>query len=336
MVQASAVKPKLLIIAGPTGVGKTKLAIDCYKLLNCELISADSMQIYKNCDIGTAKISKEEQTLFPHKNIDIVNFYDEYSVAEFKKTTLNHINEITNKGKLPILVGGTGLYIESLLFPYEFQNCQKNTQLREKYNSLYDSLGGQKLIDEIISKKPALAKDLHPNNRKRIIRALEIINNTEANVQNNCELHNFENSVFDYQIIFLSKERSNLYSIINKRVDEMLKNGLIQEAQMLYDYEKQNNCKLQVSSAIGYKELYPYFDKISALAECVEKIKQHSRNYAKRQITWYKRYTKNIEWRFNEMPEDYKNILISILRKYQKYLKNSTTNTPIGQPANNE
>ncbi len=325
MVQARAVKPKLLIIAGPTGVGKTKLAIDCYKHLNCELISADSMQIYRNCNIGTAKISKEEQELSPHKNIDIVNFYEEYSVAEFKKTTLNHINEVTNKGTLPILVGGTGLYIESLLFPYEFQNCEKDTALREKYNSLYDSLGGQKLIDEIALKSPDLARNLHPNNKKRIIRTLEIVNNSNTSVQTDCKMHNFENSAFDYQIIFLTKERTNLYNIINERVDEMLKNGLIKEAQMLYDYEKQNNCTLQVSSAIGYKELYPYFDKTSALEDCVEKIKQHSRNYAKRQITWYKRYTKNIEWRINETPEDYESILKSILLKYQEYSKNGST-----------
>ena len=321
MVQASAIKPKLFIIAGPTGVGKTKIAIDCCKQLNCELISADSMQIYKKCDIGTAKITEEEQKLFPHKNINIVNFNDEYSVAEFKKSTLNYIDEITQKGKLPILVGGTGLYIESLLFPYEFQNCEKNAKLREEYNSLYESLGGQKLIDEIALKNADLANKLHPNNKKRIIRTLEILNNTNTNIQNDCKIHNFENSIFDYYIIFLIKERENLYSTINARVDEMLENGLIQEAQMLYDYEKQYNCKLQVSSAIGYKELYPYFDKQSTLEECVEKIKQHSRNYAKRQITWYKRYTKNIEWCINETPEDYVNILDTILRKFPEYRK---------------
>lgn len=324
MVQACAVKSKLLIIAGPTGVGKTKLAIDCYKRLNCELISADSMQIYKNCDIGTAKISMKEQKQFPHKNIDIVNFCDEYSVAEFKKNTLNYINETISKGKLPILVGGTGLYIESLLFPYEFQNCKKDAKIREKYISIYDSLGGQKLIDEIASKNPDLANNLHPNNKKRIIRTLEILSNSNVNVQSDCKIRNFENSIFDYKIIFLTKDRTNLYSIINARVDEMLKNGLIQEAKMLYTYEKQNNCTLQVSNAIGYKELYPYFENNSTLDECVEKIKQHSRNYAKRQITWYKRYTKNIEWHVNETLDDYNNILNSILLNYQEYCIDET------------
>lgn len=317
MVQTCAIKPKLLVIAGPTGVGKTKLAIDCLQYLNCELISADSMQIYRGCDIGTAKISKAEQLLYPHKNIDIIDFSEQFSVAEFKKNTLKQIDGIIKQGKLPILVGGTGLYIESLLFPYTFQNCKKDDTLREKLNLLYEKIGGEKLIDEIISKKPELAKNLHPNNKKRIIRTLEILNNSNTFTHEYC----FENSKFDYLIIFLNKERNKLYNTINERVDEMVKNGLIDEAFKLYNYEKLNNCKLQVSSAIGYKELYPYFDKISTLEECVEKIKQHSRNYAKRQITWYKRYTTNIEWVNNEYLDEYKKILNLILNKYSEYLK---------------
>lgn len=318
MVQTGTLKPKLLIIAGPTCVGKTKLAMDCYDLLNCELISADSMQIYKGCDIATAKITKEDLKKYPHKNIDIVNFNENYSVADFKLTTLKHIESIQQKNQLPILVGGTGLYIESLLFTYDFNKCAKNDAIREKYEKLYDEVGGNELINIIKHHNPTMAIGLHPNNKKLLLRKLEIVlTNQNIEVNNN----NFENSAFDYQIIFLNKTREQLYKDINSRIDLMVDSGLIEEARKLYDYEKTHNKKLQVSNAIGYKELYSYFDGASTLNDAIEKIKQHTRNYAKRQVTWYKRYTKNIEWVNNDSIENYQRIVKFIVSKYPEYAK---------------
>lgn len=319
MVQTRALKQKLLIIAGPTCVGKTKLAMDCYDLLNCELISADSMQIYRGCDIATAKVSKSELKKYPHKNIDIIDFNQSYSVAEFKAATLKQIDDISEQGKLPILVGGTGLYIESLLFTYDFNNCSKNDELRKKYSDLYDEVGGEELIAKIRTCNPSLAEDLHPNNKKLILRKLEIAFLGETN--DSSDKKNFENSNFDYQIVFLNKDREQLYSDINARIDIMVQSGLIEEAKKLFDYERQNNVTLQVSSAIGYKELYPYFNGEVSLNDAIEKIKQHTRNYAKRQITWYKRYTSNIEWVNNNSADNYKNLLNYLTEKYADYLK---------------
>lgn len=319
MVQARALKQKLLIIAGPTCVGKTRLAMDCYDLLNCELISADSMQIYRGCDIATAKISKSELGKYPHKNIDIIDFNQSYSVAEFKAATLKQIDDISEQGKLPILVGGTGLYIESLLFTYDFNNCSKNDEFRKKYSDLYDKVGGEELIKKIRTCNPLLAEDLHPNNKKLILRKLEIALLGETN--DTSDKKNFENSNFDYQIVFLNKDREQLYSDINARIDIMVQSGLIEEAKKLFDYERQNNVTLQVSSAIGYKELYPYFNGEISLNDAIEKIKQHTRNYAKRQITWYKRYTFNIEWVNNNSEDNYKNLLSYLTEKYTDYLK---------------
>lgn len=319
MVQARALKQKLLIIAGPTCVGKTKLAMNCYDLLNCELISADSMQIYRGCDIATAKISKSELKKYPHKNINLIDFNQSYSVAEFKAATLKQIDDISEQGKLPILVGGTGLYIESLLFTYDFNNCSKNDELRKKYSDLYDEVGGEELIAKIRTCNPSLAEDLHPNNKKLILRKLEIALLGETN--DSSDKKNFENSNFDYQIVFLNKDREQLYSDINARIDIMVQSGLIEEAKKLFDYERQNNVTLQVSSAIGYKELYPYFNGEVSLNDAIEKIKQHTRNYAKRQITWYKRYTSNIEWVNNNSADNYKNLLNYLTEKYADYLK---------------
>lgn len=322
MVQKSTIKPKLLIIAGPTAVGKTKLVLDLYDQLNCELISADSMQVYKNCDIATAKIDKDLLLRYPHHNIDIKDINEEYNVAIFKKNTEKIIEDISRKGKLAIIVGGTGLYIESLIFPYNFGECSKNEEYRKQLEKLQKTHGDEALYNLLKEYDANLANKIDKYNTRRIIRALEVVKSNKEKSINISNNNNFEkDSPYDYYIIFLNKERNILYENINKRVDEMVNAGLVKEAKMVYDIQKNTLNELQISSAIGYKELYDYFESKSTLPECIEKIKQHSRNYAKRQITWYNRYSKNIERVKNENEFDHKKIVKQILDRYSEFKK---------------
>ena len=324
MVQTSSLsKPKLLVIAGPTAVGKTKLALELFDKLNCELISADSMQVYRNCDIGTAKLNKDLLKKYPHHNIDILNIEEEYSTAIFKENVAKIIQEANINNKLPIIVGGTGLYIESLLFPYDFAHCEKDELYRKELQNFYNENGKDKLFEMLKNKDENLALQIDKNNIKKIIRALEIIKHKEVNPNNEIIRNNFEKeSPYDYFIMFISKNREELYKVINKRVDEMINIGLVEEAKMIWEKQKQTDKFIQVSSAIGYKEFFDYFNNNSTLEECIDKVKQHSRNYAKRQITWYNRYTKNIERVDNNGESDYQLIINNILLKYNEYKKN--------------
>ena len=194
-------KKKILVITGPTGVGKTKLATQIYDNFNCELISADSMQVYKNCDIGTAKIKKEELIKYPHYLIDIKEPSEEYSVAEFVESANKLIEKLHCTGKLPVIVGGTGLYIEALLFEYNFQSVQKNQDIRQKYVELAKEKGNAFLYQSLKEKNPELAQKIHPNNLNRIIRALEIANDVNGKeiISNNLN----KDSLYDYNILFL-------------------------------------------------------------------------------------------------------------------------------------
>jgi len=276
-------KQKLLVISGPTGVGKTKLATQIYDNFNCELISADSMQLYKGCDIGTAKLSSTELKLYPHYLIDIKEPNEEYSVAEFTKNANEIIEKIHKKGKLPVIVGGTGLYIEALLFEYNFQSIDKNQELREKYTNIANEKGNYAVYEILKERNPTLAERIHPQNLKRVIRALEIVDSTGNSIEK--DFLNKE-PLYNHHIIFLTKERQELYNTINQRVDKMMLEGLEKEAKYIYD----NFPYSQVAKAIGYKEFFPYFRGDIELNVAIDLVKQHSRNYAKRQITWFKRY----------------------------------------------
>lgn len=323
MVQESVVKPiPLLIIAGPTGVGKTEIALNLYDLLKSTLISADSMQVYRECNVATAKLSENLLKKYPHYNINIKNIEEEYSVAEFKKDTIKAINISTQKGELPIIVGGTGLYIEGLLFPYDFANCPKDINYRKELDNILQTKGKEQLYKMLFEIDEKAAIQVSMNDTKKVKRILEICHTTNKKYsQIYSSLDNFEKSPYDYFIVFLNKERQTLYSDINQRVDYMIKEGLIDEAYYIYETEKKLNKQLQVSNAIGYKELFSYFDGNDTLNNAIDKIKQHSRNYAKRQITWYKRYTKNIMFLSNETKEQ-KNAIIKLLfNKYQQYKK---------------
>lgn len=257
----------IIVIVGPTGVGKTKLSVGLAKLINAEIINADSMQVYKDLNIGTAKVKKEEKENIPHHLFDIVNVEEMYTIYDYQKDCREKIIEIINRGKKVILVGGSGLYIRSALYDYKLN---KETKRNE-----YEDLSNENLFDMV--KKIDPGTQIHPNNRKRLIRFLNRANNNE-------ELINNSKPLYDFDIIGLTTDRENLYNIINDRVDKMIEEGLLEEVKSLYDRKIYSK---SVTTGIGYKELYKYFDGTISLEEAKNEIKRNSRRYAKRQYTFF-------------------------------------------------
>ncbi len=274
-------KKKLILIGGSTGVGKTKLSLRCKDEFDGYLISCDSMQIYKDMDIGTAKITKKEQELYPHALIDVVCPNEEFSVSDYVNLAKREIEKAYQQNKVPILVGGTGLYMKSLLFPYSFSSTVKNEKIREYYKNLANENGNEFVYEILKQKNPKRASLLHPNDVKRVIRSLEIIDTIGEFKQDELV------SEYDYKLIVLNCDRKVLYDRINKRVDEMFDEGLLDEVKNVikkYNLTKEH----QSMKAIGYSEFFDYFEGHKTLDLVKEKIKQDSRNYAKRQITWFK------------------------------------------------
>ena len=274
---------KITVICGPTASGKTGVAIEFAKILDAEIISADSMQIYKELNIGTAKPSKEEMSGIPHHLIDIVSIKtDQFSVAEYVKKADECVQDILSRNKRIIVCGGTGLYINHFI---------KNTQFTEYENDLdyrqrLERLSNEELYSMLVEIDTKSSDIIHPNNKKRIIRALEIYKITGKTKSELDELANSEKSKYDFVKIGLNyTDRSALYAKINKRVDLMFKNGLLDEARELYEKGEENN--IRRIGAIGYIEILDYFNGLCSFDEAVEKIKQHTRNYAKRQLIWF-------------------------------------------------
>lgn len=260
----------VIVVLGPTAVGKTKMSVELAKLLNGEIINVDSTQIYKNLDIATAKIKEEEKDGIPHHLFDIRNIKEDYTVYDYQKDCRNKIEEILNKNKTPILVGGTGLYIKAALYDYKF-NDEVNNQFEDLTNEeIYNKL---KELDENI--------DIHINNRKRLVRALNYCLNNNLKFS---EKEKTDKLLYDTVFIGLTTDRNILYDRINKRVDIMVKDGLLEEAKKIYDLNIRTKA---VMTPIGYKELFPYFENKKSLEECLDLIKQNSRKYAKRQYTWF-------------------------------------------------
>lgn len=280
---------KVLVIVGPTAVGKTALSIHLAKKLNGEIISGDSMQVYRGLDIGTAKVREEEKEGIPHYLIDCRELSDSYSAADFQKEGRRRIKEISEKGKLPIVVGGTGLYIQSLLYDFQLgsRKEEETSEIREKYEAFAEANGNEALWQLLLEKDPAAAAAIHFNNKKKVIRALEVFEVTGYSILTPKEA---PAPLYDYFIIGLETERSYLYERINQRVDIMLEQGLLTEAKQMYD-----NKEAQAAQGIGYKEFFPYFDDRISLEEAVELVKQNSRRYAKRQLTWFRNRMK-VEW----------------------------------------
>jgi len=277
-------KPKVLLIGGPTGVGKTKLSLICAKVLNGEIISADSVQVYKGLNIGSAKISFNEMEGVPHHFIDILNPKEAFDVETFRKKAHELIIKLNNENKLPIIVGGTGFYMRALLFPYTLGNSEKNLEVRKKYEMLAKEKDNEYVYSILEKIDKESASKLHFNDTKRVIRALEIYETTgKKKSEQTLQLE----SIYDYTLLALTRDRKELYSVINERVEDMFKQGLLEEVTHLVKNEGLTS-NLQSMSAIGYKEFFDYFNKTSTLEEVKEKIKQNTRNYAKRQLTYFK------------------------------------------------
>lgn len=279
------------MIIGPTAVGKTALSIHLAKRFKGEIISGDSMQVYKGMDIGTAKITPEETEGIPHHLIDIKEPDESFSAAEFQQLVRQKITEITNKGCLPIIVGGTGLYIQSVIYDYQFSETGGDPQLREALEKEAAQAGKEALHERLRQVDPEAATVIHPNNVRRVIRALEIFHTTGKRMSEQ-QSQQPDELLYETALIGLTMDREMLYNRINQRVDSMIKDGLLEEVKTLWEKGIRNG---QAVQAIGYKELFSYLRGEETLEEAVEQLKQNSRNYAKRQLTWF-RNKMNVDW----------------------------------------
>ena len=273
-------------VVGATASGKTSLAVKIAQKYNGEIISADSMQIYKGMDIATAKATEEEKCGIPHYMMDFLSPTELFSVSEYVEMAKNIINDILARGKVPIVCGGTGLYIRSLVENVQFSPEQADENLRNKLNERYEKEGGEVLLKELAEFDPEMAKTLHPSNNKRIIRAIEIYQTTGITMSEHIRKSKDIPSPYEWTVIGIAfADRQKLYDRINARVDIMLEQGLPEEAKEFY---RENKGKTAIG-AIGYKELKPYLDGEMTLEQAVENLKQVTRNYAKRQMTWFKK-----------------------------------------------
>ncbi|MBP5308950.1 MAG: tRNA (adenosine(37)-N6)-dimethylallyltransferase MiaA [Clostridia bacterium] len=283
MVQKNSLA-KVLVICGPTASGKTSLAVECAKLLESEVVSADSMCVYKGCDVGSAKPTEDEKQGVIHHMIDVVDPFSSYSVGDYKKAALSAINGIIQRGKIPVICGGTGFYINSVLFNLSYGNSAADGEIRAKYERFLASEGKEKLHAVLEEKDPETAEVLHVNDVKRVIRALEIYDVTG---RKKSDISDDLTPVFDYSSYSVDFPREELYSRINSRVDAMMKNGLIDEVKGLIQTGVDGRC--QCMQGIGYKEVYEGLAAGKSESEIAEEIKFNTRHYAKRQITFFKR-----------------------------------------------
>ena len=285
-------KPKVIVICGPTASGKTSLSVELAKKCNGEIISADSMQIYKDMNIGTAKVTQEEMQGIKHYMIDIVSPTERYSVAEFKVQAEKAIEEILKNGKTPIIAGGTGLYVNSLIYNIQYNDIKIDEEYRKYLEERVEKEGLQSLYEEAKKIDSEAMKSISQNDKKRILRVLEMYNQT-GKTKTELEKESRKEEVkYDYKVYAINWEREELYKRINKRVDIMIKQGLIKEVEkILKKYDKFPTAM----QGLGYKEVVEYLDKKITKEEMIEKIKMESRRYAKRQITWFKKI-ENVKW----------------------------------------
>lgn len=276
-------KPKILVLTGPTGGGKTDIAIECAKRFNGEIISADSMQIYKGMDIGTAKVTDEQKQDVPHYMIDIINPDESFNVKQYKTMAQACISDILSRNKVPIIVGGTGFYISALVFNMSFGGTGNAEDVRKKYRNIFEERGGDELFNMLKEIDSKSAEVTDKNNIKKIIRALEIF---EVTGIPKSEIKDDEPE-YDFALVILNPPREKLYHNINQRFDDMVQKGLFAEIEQIVKRYNLNE-KSQSMQAIGYKEFLPYLSDKNALKQQVVLAAQHSRNFAKRQITYFK------------------------------------------------
>lgn len=298
-------KIRVIVIVGPTACGKTKLSIELAKIFNGEIISADSIQVYKKMNIGTAKPTKLEMGNVPHHLIDFLNVEEEFSVSDYIRLAKICISEITRRGKIPFVVGGTGLYVNSLIDNVYFQVEKKDPELRRFLNEKLKTKGITALLKELATFDKESAERIHPNNTIRIIRAIEIYKTTGITMTEH--IANSKKIESNYDPIFIGlayRDRSFMYAKINRRVDKMIDSGLIDEAKEILSL----HCSKTAMNAICYKELIPYFNNQCSLSDAIEKIKLNTRKYAKRQLTWFKRDPR-INWIFVDEYSNFYEIL---------------------------
>ena len=286
-------KKPLIILTGPTAVGKTDLSIQLAKAVNGEIISADSMQVYKEMNIGSAKIQPEEMKGVSHYLVDEIEPEEEFNVVRFQTMAKNAMKTIYQKGKIPVIVGGTGFYIQALLYDIDFTDTTEDFDYRRELEQLAQEKGNEFLHEMLRKVDPKAAQEIHENNRKRVIRALEYYRDTGKQISKHNEQQRQNESPYQFAYFVLNRDRRELYRRIDQRVDQMMKQGLLEEVKRL----KERGCTSNMVSmkGLGYKELLDYLNGMNSLEEAVRIIKRDTRHFAKRQLTWFKR-EKEVNW----------------------------------------
>lgn len=286
-------KKPLIILTGPTAVGKTDLSIQLAKAVNGEIISADSMQVYKEMNIGSAKIQPEEMKGVSHYLVDEIEPEEEFNVVRFQTMAKNAMKTIYQKGKIPVIVGGTGFYIQALLYDIDFTDTTEDFDYRRELEQLAQEKGNEFLHEMLRKVDPKAAQEIHENNRKRVIRALEYYRDTGKQISKHNEQQRQNESPYQFAYFVLNRDRRELYRRIDQRVDQMMKQGLLEEVKRL----KERGCTSNMVSmkGLGYKELLDYLNGMNSLEEAVRIIKRDTRHFAKRQLTWFKR-EKEVDW----------------------------------------
>lgn len=313
-------KRKLVVLTGPTAVGKTKLSIELARRIGGEIISADSCQVYKHMDIGSAKIRLEEMEDIPHFLVDELEPSEEFNVVVFQQKTKQYMEEIYKRGHIPILVGGTGFYIQAVLYDIHFSKDDDNHKIREELETLAKEKGAGYLHEELRKFDPASAEAIHANNVKRVIRALEYYKLTGQKISEHNEEQRKNESPYDFSYFVLNDHRELLYKRIDKRVDEMIAEGLVEEVQKLkaMGYDR----SFVSMQGLGYKEIFSFLDGEISLEDAIYILKRDTRHFAKRQITWFKR-EKEVIW-VNKPEFDYNNEkILDFMQKHINSVKYS-------------
>lgn len=309
-------KRPLIILTGPTAVGKTALSIELAKALDGEIISADSMQVYRHMDIGSAKVTEEEMKGIPHHLIDVIDPEEEFNVTRFQTIAKEAMEEIYARGHVPIIAGGTGFYIQALIYDIDFKENEDSSEIRQELEKFGEEHGNEALHEMLKAIDPESAEAIHANNKKRVIRAIEYYRLTGQKISEHNQEEREKESPYDFYYYVLTCERSRLYERIDERVDLMLQMGLVEEVKKL---KERGCCRGMVSmQGLGYKEILDYLDGTCTLDEAVYVLKRDTRHFAKRQLTWFKR-ERDVRWlELEKFDSDRKNVLEYILEDYKR------------------
>ena len=306
-------RKKIVVICGPTASGKTGLSLFLSSRLNGEIISADSMQVYRKLDVGTAKATTAEQAVAPHHLVDFLDPDEPYNVEIFTRLAKEKIDDISSRNNLPFIVGGTGLYIESLVNGITFTEQNSDKTVRKQLENQLSELGKEHMYNKLVEIDPEYARTVHPNNAVRVLRALEIYYATGTTMTQQIASSKPSEKPYDALLIAITfKDREKLYENINRRVDVMVEDGVLEEAEYVY---KNKDRFVNSAAAIGYKEFFPYFEGEKTLEECIEDLKTGSRHYAKRQLTWFNRM-KDINWIYVDDEADYKQRALQLAENF--------------------